>query len=127
MRTRPTLDALSFFSLQVKILSYFIVCFFVASDHLILLLACAFFGRLLCAVLDGLGEVPGCFGASRLVCKSEWDYKLIVKFEDAPSLTDFMKNEYTPLWVEQFKPQAEQLAVDGKIHEQNFVFDDIDE
>ena len=82
---------------------------------------------MLCAVLDGLGEVPGCFGASRLVCKSEWDYKLIVKFEDAPSLTDFMKNEYTPLWVEQFKPQAEQLAVDGKIHEQNFVYDDIDE
>ena len=27
----------------------------------------------------------GCAGASRLVCKSEWDYKFILKFDDIES------------------------------------------
>ena len=78
-------------------------------------------------MLDGVAEVEGCFGASRLVCKSEWDYKLIVKFEDAPSLKSFMENEYNTLWTQDFKPRVEALAVDGKVKEQNFVYDDIDE
>ena len=77
------------------------------------------------AVLDGLGEVPGCFGASRLVCKSEWDYKLIVKFEDAESLEGFM-NEHHPRISEVFTPSLQALAAGGVVHEQNFVYDDIE-
>ena len=78
-------------------------------------------------MLDGLAEVEGCFGASRLVCKSEWDYKLIVKFEDLPSLKGFMENEYKSLWTDDFKERVEALSVDGTVKEQSFVYDDIDE
>ena len=81
----------------------------------------------LITVLDGLAEVEGCFGASRLVCKSEWDYKLIVKFEDLPSLKGFMENEYKSLWTDDFKERVEALSVDGTVKEQSFVYDDIDE
>ena len=31
--------------------------------------------------LDRAAEAEGCAGASRLVCKTAWDYKLILKFE----------------------------------------------
>ena len=70
-------------------------------------------------------EVEGA-GASRLVCKSEWDYKLIVKFEDLLSLKGFMENEYN-----RFGPttsrSASRCLVDGTVKEQSFVYDDIDE
>lgn len=70
--------------------------------------------------LDAAAEVEGCAGASRLVCKSEWDYKLILKFEDVDALTGYMSNHHDTL-LKEFGPSLKALAVDGKIHEQNFV------
>ena len=70
-------------------------------------------------------QAEGCAGASRLLCKSEWDYKLIVKFEDAESLEGFM-NEHHPRISEVFTPSLQALAAGGVVHEQNFVYDDIE-
>jgi len=36
--------------------------------------------------LDRAAESEGCAGATRLLCKTEWDYKLLLKFEDIDSL-----------------------------------------
>lgn len=55
----------------------------------------------------------------RLVCKSEWDYKLILKFHDLAALKDFMANAH-PQLQETFNPRFEEL-IGGKLHEQNFV------
>ena len=35
--------------------------------------------------LDEAGQIEGVCGASRLVCKTFWDYKMILKFEDHDS------------------------------------------
>merc|ERR1712010_161649 len=76
-------------------------------------------------MIDDLGEVPGCEGASRLVCKSEWDYKFILKFEDLKSLQDYMKNDHDRI-SDVHLPKIKTLAV-GDIAQQNFVYDDINE
>ena len=75
--------------------------------------------------IDAAALVEGCAGASRLVCKSEWDYKLIIKFDDAKSLTSYMQDHHTAIMQEHL-PVIEELAVDGAVHQQNFVYDDID-
>jgi hypothetical protein len=46
--------------------------------------------------LDAAAEVEGCAGASRLVCKTEWDYKLILKFEDVESLERYLSQARRP-------------------------------
>lgn len=61
-------------------------------------------------MIDDLGEVDGCEGASRLVCKSEWDYKFILKFEDLKSLQDYMKNDHDRI-SEIHLPKIKTLAV----------------
>ena len=75
--------------------------------------------------LDAAAEVDGVTGASRLVCKEHWDYKLILKFEDASALKGYMESHHASL-SQQFLPSLKELAVDGKITEQNFVYDDIE-
>ena len=75
--------------------------------------------------LDAAAEVEGCAGASRLVCKTEWDYKLILKFEDVGSLQDYMKDHHERIEAEHM-PKLEALLVDGKFKQQNFVYDDIE-
>ncbi|KAJ1623041.1 hypothetical protein T492DRAFT_1058169, partial [Pavlovales sp. CCMP2436] len=73
---------------------------------------------------ETFAEGPGTFGgASRLVCKSEWDYKFIVKFSDIDTLKLFMAH-VQPELKEDFLPRIEAL-IGGKVHEQNFVYDDI--
>ena len=75
-------------------------------------------------MIDDVSEVEGCAGASRLVCKTEWDYKFILKFEDLESLQNYMKNDHERLSAVHL-PQIESLAV-GKVSQQNFVYDDIE-
>ena len=75
--------------------------------------------------LDAVADAEGCVGAIRLVCKSEWDYKLILKFENTAGLKGFMKDKHGTV-TEQWMPNIKALAVDGKVHEQNFVYDDIE-
>ena len=70
--------------------------------------------------LDAAAEAEGCAGASRLVCKSAWDYKLILKFEDSAAIEGFMKSHHDSL-TKEFMPAIKALAVEGKVHEQNFV------
>jgi len=65
-------------------------------------------------------RVDGYAGGARLVCKAEWDYKIILKFEDLDSLKGYMGDHHKEIF-EAFKPAIKELAVDGKIHEQNFV------
>ena len=74
--------------------------------------------------LDKAAEAEGCYGASRLVCKAEWDYKLILKFDDLDSLKAFMEQHHERL-MDEFLPLMEENIV-GKVHEQNFVYDDIE-
>ena len=62
---------------------------------------------------------------SRLVCKSEWDYMLILKFEDTDGLKGFMANDHERLDAT-FGPALRKLAVGGEIKEQNFVYDDVE-
>ncbi|KAG8462370.1 hypothetical protein KFE25_012190 [Diacronema lutheri] len=71
--------------------------------------------------VEGLNNYAG---AARLVCKSEWDYKLIIKWHDLDSLKEFMANSH-PQLQEHFRPRIESL-IGGKLHEQNFVYDDIE-
>ena len=75
-------------------------------------------------MIDDVSEVEGCAGASRLVCKTEWDYKFILKFEDLESLQNYMKNDHERLSAVHL-PNIESLAV-GKVKQQNFVYDDIE-
>jgi hypothetical protein len=75
--------------------------------------------------LDAVADAEGCVGAIRLVCKSEWDYKLILKFENSAGLKGFMNDKHGTV-TEQWMPNIKALAVDGKVHEQNFVYDDIE-
>jgi hypothetical protein len=74
--------------------------------------------------IEKVEGLDGYAGAARLVCKSEWDYKLVIKFRDLDSLKDFMSNTH-PQLEQTFKPRIEQL-IGGKVHEQNFVYDDIE-
>lgn len=76
-------------------------------------------------MVDAWSEVEGCAGASRMVCKSEWDYKFILKFEDLESLQSYMKNDHERI-MDVHMPKIKALAVDAKVHEQNFVYDDIE-
>lgn len=75
--------------------------------------------------LDRAGVVEGVCGASRLVCKEFWDYKLILKFEDAESLTGYMEGHHAAL-SDEFLPSIKALAVGGAVKEQNFVYDDVE-
>lgn len=75
--------------------------------------------------IDAVAEVEGCAGATRLLCKTEWDYKLILKFEDVGSLQDYMKDHHERIEAEHM-PKLEALLVDGKFKQQNFVYDDIE-
>ena len=63
--------------------------------------------------IDAVAEVEGCAGATRLLCKTEWDYKLILKFEDVGSLQDYMKDHHERIEAEHM-PKLEALLVDGK-------------
>ena len=75
-------------------------------------------------MIDDASEVEGCAGASRLVCKSEWDYKFLLKFEDLDSLQAYMKNDHERI-SDAHMPGIKALAV-GEVTQQNFVYDDID-
>ena len=74
--------------------------------------------------LDAAAEVDGVTGASRLVCKEHWDYKLILKFEDMDSLKNFLDGDH-PALNEALKKEAAPYVV-GEMTEQNFVYDDIE-
>ena len=63
-------------------------------------------------------------GASRLVCKTFWDYKMILKFEDHDSIVNYMENHNDAI-NEAFLPRIQALAV-GEVKQQNFVYDDIE-
>jgi len=76
-------------------------------------------------MIDEVSEVEGCAGASRLVCKSEWDYKFILKFDDLDSLQNYMKNDHDRIAADHF-PKIQKLAVGEDVKQQNFVYDDIE-
>ena len=75
--------------------------------------------------LDAAAEVEGCTGASRLVCATEGDYKLILKFEDGKAHDDFMQSHHASL-NKTFMPTLEALAKNGTLTEQSFIYDDIE-
>ena len=74
--------------------------------------------------IDEASMVEGVTGAARMVCKSEWDYNLILKFEDIDSLKSYMADHHDKIWGE-FESEVKALAV-GNIKQQNFVYDDIE-
>ena len=53
------------------------------------------------------------------------DYKLILKFDDVQSLTGYMEDHHSAI-MEEFTPKIKELII-GDLHQQNFVYDDIDE
>ena len=57
--------------------------------------------------------------------ESQWDYKLILKFEDVGSLNGYMADHHETIMSE-FTPKIKELIV-GDLHQQNFVYDDITE
>ena len=71
-------------------------------------------------MLDKVSDAEGCAGATRLVCKEEWDYKLIIKFEDVTSLKGYMSGHHDAI-MNDFLPQIKDLSVNGDVHQQNFV------
>ena len=71
-------------------------------------------------IVDDVSEVEGCAGASRLVCKSEWDYKFILKFEDLQSLQSYMEHDHERIMAAHM-PKIKGFAEGGKVTEQNFV------
>jgi hypothetical protein len=68
--------------------------------------------------IEQVETLDGYAGATRLICKSEWDYKLIIKFGNLDALKEFMASTHPALQAE-FKPRMEEL-ISGKVHEQNF-------
>ena len=56
---------------------------------------------------------------------AEWDYKMILKFEDIDSLKNYMANDHDRI-SEEHMPKLEAFLADGKFHQQNFVYDDIE-
>jgi len=74
--------------------------------------------------IEEVSMVEGVTGAARMVCKSEWDYSLILKFEDIDSLKAYMADHHDKVWGD-FEPEVKELAV-GNIKQQNFVYDDIE-
>ena len=74
--------------------------------------------------LDEAGQIEGVCGASRLVCKTFWDYKMILKFEDHDSIVNYMENHNDAI-NEAFLPRIQALAI-GEVKQQNFVYDDIE-
>ena len=59
-----------------------------------------------------------------MVCKTAWDYKLILKFEDMDALKNFLDGDH-PALNEALKKEAAPYVV-GELTEQNFVYDDIE-
>eukprot|EP00962_Isochrysis_galbana_P008989 scaffold2499_cov129-Isochrysis_galbana.AAC.12 len=69
--------------------------------------------------IEEVSMVEGVTGAARMVCKSEWDYSLILKFEDIDSLKAYMADHHDKVWGD-FEPEVKELAV-GNIKQQNFT------
>ncbi|EOD11598.1 hypothetical protein EMIHUDRAFT_437575 [Emiliania huxleyi CCMP1516] len=77
--------------------------------------------------IDKASQVEGVVGASRLLCKSYWDYKLILKFEETGALKRYLaENGEHDALMREYLPQIEKLTIDGKVHQQSFVYDDIE-
>jgi len=58
--------------------------------------------------------------------RAEWDYKMILKFEDIDSLKNYMANDHEKISAEHM-PKLESFLADGtSFHQQNFVYDDIE-
>ncbi|KAL1514880.1 hypothetical protein AB1Y20_003962 [Prymnesium parvum] len=76
-------------------------------------------------LLDSVADHNLVWGASRLVCKSQLDYKFILKFTDVDALNTYVTGHNDEL-MKQLKPKIAPL-INGELHEQNFVYDDIDE
>lgn len=69
---------------------------------------------------DGKGYV----GATRFLCKSEYDLMVFFRFADLDSLKGLMGSE---TYSKKFTPLVEELNaldVKGKVHSQNFIADD---
>ncbi len=75
--------------------------------------------------LDAAADVDGVAGASRLVCTSEWDYKIILKFEDHGSLVRYLGEHHDGI-SSKCMPAIEALAADGHVRQQSFVYDDVE-
>jgi hypothetical protein len=56
---------------------------------------------------------------------AEWDYKMILKFDDIDSLKSYMADHHDTI-SEKHMPKLEAFLADGKFHQQNFVYDDIE-
>lgn len=65
---------------------------------------------------------PDYAGHNRLVCKSEWDYKVFFRFKTLDALKNVMETS-PPALLNGIK-EMEGIAKGGKVHVQNFVFDE---
>jgi len=64
----------------------------------------------------------GYVGYNRFVCKAKWDYKVFYEFNNLDAFGKFLKGEQKGHFDEAVR-KFQEVAVDGKVHEQNFVFD----
>ena len=69
-------------------------------------------------------EGKGYVGATRFVCKSEWDVYCFYRFTNLDSLKGFMGSDVKEKKLEPLLNELKALAFDGKAHSQNFVADD---
>ena len=73
--------------------------------------------------LDEAGQIEGVCGASRLVCKTFWDYKMILR--RGPRQHRELHGEPQRRDQRGVPPRIQALAV-GEVKQQNFVYDDIE-
>ena len=70
-------------------------------------------------------KVPGYVGSTRMVCKSYWDFKSVMVFEDVPALEGYMESDVKEKEMLPLLEKAKTLALDGDVKMQNFVYDQL--
>ncbi|QDZ20204.1 hypothetical protein HOP50_03g27220 [Chloropicon primus] len=69
--------------------------------------------------------VPGYVGATRMICKSYWDFKSVMVFDSVSALEGYMESEVKEKEIMPILEKAKAFAVDEDIKLQNFVYDQL--
>ena len=67
--------------------------------------------------------VPGYVGATRMICKSYWDFKSVMVFDSVASLEGYLDSDVKEKEIMPILAKAKDFAVDGDIKLQNFVYE----
>ena len=69
-------------------------------------------------------DAKGYVGATRFVCKAEWDVYVWFRFANLEALKGFLGSEFKQSKFDPIVNELNALSISGKTHSQNFVADD---